>query len=166
MPAAVFGGCIHLGSALRDLDKVDRVHGPGHHGRTGMPPTVRTMAKRVGESFAIGLVANSATVAAAGDRHARSSLPSAIAISACSMTFVSGATGVGQAFRLAAAALAGPSVVWRRSAQASSPGGVRSCAFNKTATAHRKEWHWQAAGMVYQWARTTLALGKERERTP
>src|SRR5262245_14769811 len=24
--------------------------------------------------------------------------------------------------------------------------------------AGRKEWHWQAAGMVYQWARTPLAL--------
>ena len=49
-------------------------------GAAGVPPAVRAMAKRMGEDFAIRLVANSATVAAAGDRHARFSLPSAIAL--------------------------------------------------------------------------------------
>ncbi len=98
MPAAMFRGCIHLGCTFRDLDKVDGVHGPGHHRCTGVPPAVRAMAKRMGEGFAIRLLANSATVAAADDRHARFSLPSAIALGACSMTFVSGATTVDRGF--------------------------------------------------------------------
>src|SRR5262245_42565433 len=66
--------CVNFGRSLRDFDPLAGIHRPAHHGCTGMPTTVRAMAKRVAEGLTLSLVANGATVTAALDRHAASSL--------------------------------------------------------------------------------------------
>src|SRR5262245_1775518 len=87
MPPAMLGGRIHLGGALQDFDRVERVHRPADHRRTRVPPAIGAMTQRVGKSLAFGLVANRTAMAATGHWHASS--PPVPACSSYSMDLLS-----------------------------------------------------------------------------